>query len=215
VWILGSVREPETLDRWSDVDVGLVLTGQVSLGSLLPSGSVVWALDRSSDDVRSTCRVVLADGRRVDFIVATAGEFERADGRRAHARGRQHTGATGGVVVPDPPDATVNAVRFVAALAAVKYGRGDQLIGSHLTLELARRCLVQAMLLRDRDERTTSHRYGTARDELAASIWSILRSDDAAPRTRIRMLAESFDQLHSELDSRYLPDWSGLRPLIA
>lgn len=215
VWILGSARNPESLDRWSDVDVGMVVTGQVPLASLLPPESVVWALDRSSDDVRSSCRVVLADGRRIDFVVASAGEFERAGGRRASACGPGHAATTGALVVPDPPDAAVNEVRFVAVLAAVKYGRGDQLIGSHLTFELARLCLVQAMLLRDRDERTTSHRYGTARDEHAGSIWSILQSDDATPQTRIRALAESFDRLHSELDSRYLADWSGLRRLIA
>jgi hypothetical protein len=71
------------------------------------------------------------------------------------------------------------------------------------------------MLLRDRDERTTSHRFGTARDRHAASIWSVLESGDAPAQIRIQRLAGSFDQLHSELDSRYVPDWSGLTALIA
>jgi len=210
LWVLGSARHPEHLDRWSDIDVGLVLTGPVALSSLLPPGCAVWALDRHSSEAGSTCRAVLDDGRRVDLVVATADEFDRAGGQRAYSDGRSQGEATTTLTVADPPDASVNEARFVAALAVVKYGRGDRLIGSHLTLELAQLCLVQAMLLRDRDEGTTSHRFGTARDDLAAETWSALQRGDETGATHIQRLVEQFDRLHSELDNRYVPDWSGL-----
>lgn len=210
LWILGSARQPELLDRWSDIDVGLVLSGPVALSSLLPAGVTVWALDRQSSGVRSTCRVVLTDGRRVDLVVAAAEEFERAGGRCAYSDGRPQATSTGTLLVADASDASVNEARFIAAQAVVKYGRGDLLIGSHLTLELAQLCLVQAMLLRDRDEGTTSHRFGTARDDLAAQTWAALRHGDDTGAGRVQRLVEQFDRLHSELDDRYVPDWSGL-----
>ncbi|WP_139142446.1 hypothetical protein [Humibacillus sp. DSM 29435] len=43
-----------------------------------------------------------------------------------------------------------NGFRVLAALAADKHGRGNRLIGLHLTMVLIMACLVQAMLLRDR-----------------------------------------------------------------
>jgi len=193
--IRGSARHPELMDQWSDIDVGLRLSGPVALSSLLPPGSTVWALDRQGDDARSSCRVVLDDAQRLDLVITP-------------------TGPAGILVADDPPDATVNQARFVAAQAIVKYGRGDLLIGSHLTLELAQLCLIEAMLLRDRDEGTTSHRFGTGRDELAADIWTAVNVDDDSGTRRIRRLAGEFDRLHSELDGRYVPDWSGLQSLI-
>jgi len=216
VWILGSARQPELLDRWSDVDVdvGLVLTGPVGLALLLPAGSVVWTFDRQGDDVRSTCRIVLSDGQRVDLVVAEAEQFERAGGRCLYTSGRSVGGAAGSLVTPDATDANVNEARFVAAAAVVKGGRGDLLIGSHLTLELAQLCLVQAMLLRDRDEKTTSHRFGTRRDDLAAGTWSRLLADDTTGISRVTGLVEQFDRLHAELDQRYVPDWTGLESLV-
>lgn len=213
LWILGSARQPELLDRWSDIDAGLVLSGPVALASLLPADATVWALDCAQGEGRSTVRVVLSDGRRVDFVVAAADDFERAGGRCAYSDGRSATAASGSLLIPEPLDVTVNDVRFIAALAVVKYGRGDLLIGSHLTLELAQLCLVQAMLLRDRDEGTTSHRFGTGRDELAARTWTALMYGGAAGVGCIWLLAEEFDRLHSELDDRYVPDWSGLESL--
>ena len=210
LWILGSARQPDLMDRWSDIDVGLVLSGAVALSSLLPEGSTVWALDRQSGDARSTCRVVLDDGRRLDLIVAAADEFDRAGGRCVYSDGRAQGEATATLTLADPPDASANEARFIAALAVVKYGRGDLLIASHLTLELAQLCLVQAMLLRDRDEGTTSHRFGTRREGLAAETWSALHRGNETGATHIQRLVEQFDRLHSELDDRYVPDWSGL-----
>ncbi len=190
--MLGSARRPESMDQWSDVDLGLRLSGPVALVELLPPPVRVWAVDRQVGDRQSSCRLILADGRRLDLVVTGACQLTGTD---------------------PATDATVNEARFLAAQAVVKYGRGDRLIGSHLTLELAQLCLVQAMLLRDRDERTTSHRFGTSRDSLADLTWSALPSP-GSPVDRIQRLTTTFDRLHGELEPSYVADWAGLIPLI-
>ncbi|HET9873885.1 MAG TPA: hypothetical protein VFP89_14970 [Propionibacteriaceae bacterium] len=88
------------------------------------------------------------------------------------------------------------------------------MIASHLTLELAQLCLVQAMLLRDADEGTASHRSGTYRDELATEVWAALE-ERVAPLgfERLSRLAAQFDRLHGELDPGYVSNWSGFRAL--
>jgi len=140
VELVGSAADPAVItDGWSDLDVMITLTrtGQVDL----LAGFDAWAVS----DVRSTesqvLRIVLRDGRRLDMVV------------------------DGGVVAV-PPLASDNDIRFVAAVAAAKMGRGDHLIGLHLTLELMRSCLVLAMRLRDGDAGTTVHRFGSERDAL-------------------------------------------------
>lgn len=79
----------------------------------------------------------------------------------------------GQLVLPEPARDT--EVRFVAALAVTRLGRGDRLIGTHLVLELLQACLVQGMLLRDRDEGTTVHRSGGPGDRLASEVAEIAR----------------------------------------
>ncbi len=178
--------------QWSDVDIGLTLSGPVSLAELLPPPARVWAVDRQVGDRQSSWRLILADGRRLDLAVTGPGQLTGTD---------------------PVTDATANEARFVAAQAVVKYGRGDLLIGSHLTLELAQLCLVQAMLLRDRDEGTASHRFGTSRDSLADLTWSALTSP-GPPVDHVRRLTSTFDRLHGELEPSYVADWAGLTPLV-
>lgn len=214
LWVLGSARQPELVDQWSDLDIGLVLTGPVRLQSLLHERDVVWAVDHQAGELRSTARVVLADGRRLDVVVSSGADLDRSGGRCV-GRGRGSVQPGGGALVVDPPtDPAAGEARFVAALALVKYGRGDRLIASHLTLELAQLCLVQAMLLRDADEGTASHRFGTYRDELATELWAVLE-ERVAPLglERLSQLAAQFDRLHGELDPGYASDWSGFRAL--
>lgn len=216
LWVLGSAREPESLDEWSDLDLGLVLTAPVSLGTLIGSEQTIWAMDRSHNERRSTLRIVLTDGRRLDLVVADHDEFDSAGGLCLRSTtGPSHRTEESLIVAQPTTDAEANEARFIAAQALVKHGRGDLLIAAHLCLELAQLCLVQAMLLRDRDEGATSHRVGTARDELAQRIMSALEADiDRSGAAVITRLATAFDQLHGELDPSYQPDWSGLVSLI-
>ncbi len=216
LWVLGSAREPESLDDWSDLDLGLVLTGPVSLGTLLGSKQTIWAMDRSRDERRSTWRIVFSDGRRLDLVVADHDELGRAGGRCLQSRTGASQRSAEPLITDEPTtDADANEARFIAAQALVKHGRGDLLIATHLCLELAQLCLVQAMLLRDRDEGVTSHRVGTARDEVAQRIMSVLEADiNRSGTAAIRQLTAHFDQLHGELDPSYQPDWTGLVNLI-
>jgi hypothetical protein len=215
VWVLGSARDPSGLDRWSDLDVGLVLAGDVQADRLLGPQDVVWAIDHQSSGRRASCRLVFSDGRRLDLVCADRDELAAAGGR-CLSPGDGRLGGSGRLIAPAAPDPEVNSFRFLAAQTVVKLSRADLLIGSHLLLELARLCLVQAMLLRDRDEAATRHRFGTARDAVAADVWRIVRSADTVPDPdQVESLAAVFDLLRAELDPTYVADWSGLQALTS
>ena len=104
---------------------------------------------------------------------------------------------------------------FLAALAVTKLGRGDRLIGTHLVLEILQTCLVQAMLLRDREEETTVHRVGGPRDGLKAEIARLARLPlSVTPRPNIVERAVGmYEQWRGELESDYKADWRGLEAL--
>ena len=159
VSLAGSGLSPEQLDQWSDLDLHLDLAGRAEPVDLFV-GLYIWAV---SDDVASgqqVLRVVLGDGRRVDLVV---------EGGR----------------VSVPAQSADNDIRMIAALAAAKLGRGELLISLHLTLELMRACLVQAMLLRDRDVGTTAHRFGSERDATAYRLIERLRRPLGATPMRV------------------------------
>ena len=218
MWVFGSAAEPDLMDRWSDIDVGVVLRADLDLGALVTSIGQVWVHESSSDGDGSTHRLVFTDGRRLDLVVADHADLAGRGGRRLslpdRAAGRAPK-ARATLSLP-PLDEDVRQARFLAALATIKIARGDLLIGTHLTLELAQLCLVQAMLLRDHDEGRTSHRFGTPRDRLAEQILQVTRRP-AGPDwiTVITDLTEHFDRCHQERDRDYRPDWSGLRALGA
>lgn len=111
----------------------------------------------------------------------------------------------------------MSAVRFGAALAVVKYARGDLLIGTSLSLQLVRPCLVQAMRLRDRDLGTTTHRHGSDRDGEVARLDQLRRHrwTTTGGLALIEDAAAAYDRLTGELDPAYTPDWTGLRALLA
>lgn len=217
LWLLGSMRDPGSVDRWSDVDLGLVLQAPLQLGELLGADDVVWAIDNSADDQLEVCRVILNDGRRLDLSVA---DHETLAHKGGHCLVRNDpTGSAGMLVLdaPVPTNADVNQARFIAAQAAVKLGRGDRLIGTHLALEFLRICLVQAMMLRDRDEGRTVHRFGTARDRRADDVLDLIGdlAEPADVAVALRPAADLFDTLHRELDPAYRPDWCGLEAILA
>lgn len=189
--VIGSATSPELLDGWSDLDVRVDLR-DVSEPADLLAGLDVWAFSQTRSDRQQVVRVVLRDGRRLDLLVE------------------------GGTTVV-PTAAVDNEVRFVAALAAAKLGRGDHLIGLHLTLDLIRTCLVQAMELRDRELGTTVHRYGSERDEIADGLLKLLQGPvGVTPRPNIvERTVLAYAQIRRELDASYVPDWSGLDALLS
>ena len=143
----GSVTDPETLDGWSDLDVLVDTTGTADLESLL--GTTLWAHQVAVDGTAQVVRAVLEDGRRVDLTF-----------REAPA------------ILPAP--AEDNAIRFEAALAAARFGRGSDLIGLHLTLGILREALVAPMIIADRETGTNHHRTSTPQDAQAAEVRDLL-----------------------------------------
>ncbi|HEU5483301.1 MAG TPA: hypothetical protein VFU98_00230 [Microlunatus sp.] len=187
--LAGSATTPDLLDGWSDVDLHVDLESAEPVDLL--AGLPVWAATVESTPDRQVVRTVLDDGRRLDLTV----------------RG-------GHVVTPEP--AVDNDVRFLAVLAAAKLGRGDRLIGLHLTLDLLRTCLVQAMMLRDRDLGTTVHRVGSDRDELADEVAALAGSaPEVRPRPNVVERAVAlYARWRAELDPSYRPDWTGLSAVL-
>ena len=187
----GSTLTPTQVDGWSDLDLGLWLGESLDLEVVLGPRSI-WAIDEAIDSRGQVVRVVLDDGRRVDLSVEGPGRL----------------------MTRSPVES--NSFRFLAAQAAVKLARGDRLIGLHLLLELCRLCLVQAMVWRDRESGTTVHRYGTARDALAAEVQGLLELPlTVTPRPNaVESAAALYDRWRQALDPHYRPDWSGLDALL-
>jgi hypothetical protein len=189
--VLGSTANASQLDGWSDLDLHLDLTTVSGPVDLLADYQV-WAVSEDRSAEQQTMRIVLEDGRRLDLVVK-------------------------GGLIHRPPQSDDNDVRILAALAAAKLGRGDGLIGLHLTLELMRFSLVQAMLLRDRDLGTDVHRFGSQRDVLAKEIAELLHNPlDVVPRPNIvEKTVEVYGRWRRELDPAYRPNWSGLDAVIS
>jgi hypothetical protein len=182
----GSVVEHQTLDPWSDLDVRLRLSVPASAETLF--GAPLWAWQESLDDGGQHLRLVFSDGRRVDVVV----------------NGRHH------MALPDPP--RDNAVRFEAALAASRLGRGSNLVGLHLVLGILRAALVQMMLIADRDTGTNHRRFGTEHDARAAEAAAIA-AGRLRPETALEA-CELYGQWRKELEPTYRADWSGLQQVL-
>lgn len=187
--VKGSAQQPTRLDGWSDLDLDLWLDQPVEL-AVLVDPAVIWAYEAVQGEEQQVVRTVFADGRRLDLQITGPDRL--------------------GLPVPDD----VNDVRFIAAQAATKLGRGDRLIGLHLSLEIAQLCLVQAMQLRDRDQGTAVHHHGTERDRFADELHSLFEPGQAVGPDLVLALVARYDRLQGELGRAYRPDWSGLSALV-
>ena len=190
-YVTGSGLDAEQRDGWSDLDLHIDLEDSAEEVIDLLTELDVWAASESEDDGRQVVRLVLVDGRRLDLVV---------EGGRVEV----------------PVCTADNEIRMVAALAMTKLGRGDRLIGMHLTLELMRSCLVQAMVLRDRALGTTVHRSRSDLDELATEVAALLRDpvDVCVRPNTIERVVELYGRWRQQLEPDYMPDWSGLRALL-
>lgn len=182
----GSVTAPALLDGWSDLDVIITHCGVFDVQEALQGR--LWAFQSSADGDTQVVRAVFADGRRVDATIR---------------------GARG--ILPEP--AADNDVRFDAALAAVRFGRGSRLIGLHLTMGIISEALVHRMVAADRSAGTTHHRAATRFDEDASSALEALE-EPLGPSTALRVY-ELYGAWRSETEPRYAADPIGLRAVIA
>lgn len=194
ITVHGSATNPSAIDGWSDLDLRLWLPVDVDLPAAL-GDLQVWAFEEAVDDGTQTLRMVLADGRRLDLSVALSVSSGRFLGLRP---------------------AVDNEIRFLAAIAVTKLGRGDHLIGYHLTLEILRHCLVESMRLRDLETCSTVHRTGTARDADADRVRRIAAGPlPVAPRPNIvEQACLLYGELRAAREPGYRPDWTGLSAVI-
>lgn len=182
----GSVLDPSSVDSWSDLDVTLRALAPVDLERLL--GASIWAYQSTHDAGEHVVRAVLEDGRRIDLTVVGAEA----------------------VLPPAPVD---DDVRFDAALAAVHFGRGRDLIGLHLILGILREALVQRMVAADHLEGTTHHRRATVQDGRASAGLALLDSD-LGPWTAQAAYAH-YCRTRTEVQPEFAPAPDGLGAVIA
>ena len=223
----GSLLQPERMDRWSDVDVLLVVRDRAlerffpTLDWLAPLGSI-FGYEQFTYDDHWTTRVCFADFRRLDISLTTLPEFLQAKAQlRTLFPGQSRLlisrseAAAGALSEPTPPplpsppspeefQRIASRFWFRCAVAVVKIMRDDLLIGTHLTLELIQECCVLAMMLRDRATGTTHHRSGGTGNELVNSLPSLQTPYSA--RGLLEAIRESgrlFDRLAREWTDDY------------
>lgn len=198
----GSVVDGE-IDEWSDLDVELAVDRD-RLGEVYPSVEWfaplgdVYTVSRQFDGNIAVLRVVFTDLKRLDLrLVLSNPEYASTE----------LTGL--------PPGSTrefetsVAGFLFEAVLAVAKIARDDLLIGGHLVLNLERRVLEQAMMLRDRDLGTTIHHHGGLYNEIALKF-ELGGMDAGSLRRRIGVAIDMFDQTARQLDESFDQDWSPL-----
>ena len=191
------------VDEWSDLDVRLVVSGE-AFPRVFPAedwlGALgdIWAISQWFDETSATTRLVFRDGRRLDL------RFEIENGAMPDIS----------LAGEESPLAGLDGeFRFVAVLAIAKLARNDLLIGAHLVLELERMVLVVAMLLRDRDLDTTTHRRGGPYNEVVRRIGGPGETaGDWLGRIERAMMV--FGDLARQLYSGWREDWGPLRGFL-
>lgn len=202
VALAGSLADGRGVDDWSDVDLHVRLADG-GPARFDPAGWAaqlggVWALTCQHSPRGLVVRVVYDDGRRLDVVVDGAG------------------GGGGAAGAAGSDAAELMEFRHAAALAVVKLARDDLLIGAHLALGLVQRCLVLAMLLRDRQLGTAHHRVGGPFNDVVARLDRLRRHPWTAAGLLelVREAAEAYDELAVELDPAHVADRSGLEALL-
>jgi hypothetical protein len=181
----GSVTDGAGVDGWSDLDVRVRTRGPIDVEDLVDAP--LWAWQESRSEAVQQLRLVTADGRRVDLTI---------DGPPA--------------VLPDPP--ADDGVRFDAALAATRLGRGNLLIGLHLVMGIGREALVESMRTADLATGTVHHRLPTAYDVRAAEV-AALASGPLVPELALRA-HELYGRWRAEREPGFALDTTGLVALL-
>lgn len=181
----GSATEPASMDGWSDLDV--VITSPTAFDVEDALQGRLWAFQSTDEADAQVVRAVLSDGRRVDATIR---------------------GAAG--TLPRPP--VDNSIRFDAALAAVRLGRGNQLIGLHLLMGVLREALVHRMVAADRASGTTHHREPTGFDADAVAALEVL-GEPLGPQTALDAY-ELYGAWRSVTEPGFTSDPSGLQAVI-
>ncbi|HLY26475.1 MAG TPA: aminoglycoside 6-adenylyltransferase [Aggregatilineales bacterium] len=181
-----------SVDSWSDVDLVCVVDS-LHVDEFFPDThwlaafGDIFGIEQSTRSFTRVTRVCFADFRRVDLVFMPESALSRPENWRyslleSHVLFSRSTavdialraGTVAQAALPafDEQQFESMAQRFwfKAAIAVAKVRRNDLLIGLHLALDLARDCLVLAMMLRDVAAGTHIHRYGGPYNEVIGQI---------------------------------------------
>jgi hypothetical protein len=223
-------------DFWSDLDLIVVVADEavhqfyLNADWLYPVAPV-FATSQSKNTSRYTLRVCFEDMRRLDLIFIPASAFETSMGWNDHpfSNGFRVLFSRSSVVEdflsnrlhhiqPEihNPEAQFlsmsNDFWFKGMLAVYKVVRRDLLIAYHLTLDLARDCLVLKMMLRDRETGTRFHRTGGQGNDFGTI--RNLHEGEISPAGILTML-EKYSQFYDHLAKEWATDYQEKRfPLI-
>ena len=237
--LTGSLASQEIeVDFWSDVDAKVVLADQSvdryfqSLDWLQPFGQLV-GVEKHDAPVTKTVRVCLEGFRRFDLVFIPESTLQGSPLQTTalfqfpckiiwsripnleNSFSSQESSLTYQDISNDELERISNDFWFMATVAITKVARNDLLIGTHLTLDLIRNCLVLKMIQRDQIKRTRIHRTGGWGNELIDAFnWE----NKVLPPLRILALITQsctvFDDLASKLMNDYTPRTSLLKPAI-
>lgn len=154
--LTGSMQNHALLDALSDVDMDVVFNDsavfdiKAFISALhVKFGVFGYETFDYSDDKKYLLRVCLDNGWRFDMTFINA-----------EVPGKAQTGDH----FIDSLDSTINRFWFISTMVLVKLGRFDNLIASHLALELCQLIIVVRMLIRDNAKGTNIHRFGDKED---------------------------------------------------
>jgi hypothetical protein len=181
------------IDAWSDLDFACVVADSdfdrfFPAIDWLKGLGVIFGFEQSVSGLKSVTRVCFDDFARMDFVIIresdlqkpgvwdyTPEEFTILFSRSpVVALLAQTIPEKKNVNLPELQPDTIAAMSdhfwFRASLAVTKIMRDDLLIGLHLTLDLARDCLVIGMMLRDVELGKVKHRHGGPQNEIVRSL---------------------------------------------
>jgi len=153
--LAGSILEPDLLDVFSDVDVKVFLpdSNSLDLSSLLNALTErffsVFGYEFFRNDNNDVLRLCLENGWRFDLT------FIYPEQREPDIENNSFT---------DKVESVISKFWFTAVMVLVKLGRKDNLVASHLVLELCQLIIVIQMIIRDNEKDTEMHRYGNSED---------------------------------------------------
>ncbi len=192
--LIGSNANATTdrIDRWSDVDLVCVIN-DAQMDRFFPATrwlaafGEIFGVEQSTSTFTRVTRVCFADFRRVDLVFWPESALKQVQ-NWPYSGIQKQVLFSRSTLVDAALESSIIAQRqmpnfdsqqfermsqqfwFKAALAVTKVMRNDLLISLHLALDLARDCLVLAMIFRDVETGTTSHRYGGPYNDVIEQI---------------------------------------------
>lgn len=233
LYVFGSfAEENKSLDIWSDLDLLIVVRDEF-VSKFYPSLKWVsqfgklFAYEQSSDNSCYMSKVIFENNKKIDFVFVTESKLNTMVAKNKKLK-LIFSNTINPKVLPisnasseniskqNNVDKLLNSFWFIAHTAVTKISRNDLLIGFHLTLDLYRKYLELLMWLRDKELKTTIHRYGGMFNE---KIQNLQFPTQVKNKQEIINIIESvcveFDDLASQSDSSYASKINTINSLLS